>query len=285
MIRKEAVTVKRTTWPLAVRMEVLPGAGVRERFDHAARYGFDAVELPGRYLGDYRDELMACRGDLPLPVSSISLGFRGSLVSADAEARRVCREDTRAVLALCAELGAAGVVMPPVLHMDGHARLRDPGRFETVREAEDAMLVDQLSDLAECAAGHGVHLMLEPVNRYETDYLTTLAHAARICERVGHEGVGITADFFHMQIEELHPADALRRAGRWVRHVHVAENTRVEPGPGSLDFAPGFRALHEVGYAGSVVVECRTLSGSADDVLARSAGYLRGIMTETAPAA
>ena len=274
--------MSRTEWTLGVRMEVLPGDGVRSRFENAARYGFDAVELPGRYLGEYKDELMACRGELALPVSSISLGFRGSLVSADAEARRLCREDTKAVLALCADLGARGVVMPPVLHMDGHTRVSDPGRFETVREAEDAMLADQLPELAERAAALGVRLMLEPVNRFETDYLYTLGHAVSLCERVGHDGLGITADFFHMQIEELHPADALRRAGRWLTHVHVAENTRVEPGPGSLDFAPGFGALREVGYDGYVVIECRTLSGPADEVLPRSAEYLRRIMTETA---
>jgi len=76
-------------WKLGIRLEVLPGDGLVERFASAACYGFDAVELPGRHLPDCRDELMANIGRLALPVSSVSLGFRGSLVSADAEGRPI----------------------------------------------------------------------------------------------------------------------------------------------------------------------------------------------------
>src|SRR5690606_27493737 len=125
---------------------------------------------------------------------------------------------------------------PPVLIQDNAERLSD--------EAEqDALLLEQLPALGDEAARRGVVLLLEPVNRYESDYLNTLAHAARLCAAVGHPAVGCTADFFHMQIEELRPAESLRRAGPWLRHIHVAENARVEPGPGSLDFRPGFAAL------------------------------------------
>jgi len=64
-------------WPIGIRLEVLDGQTVPEKFANA--YGFDAVELPGRYLADYRDELLACASRLPLAVSTISLGFRGDL--------------------------------------------------------------------------------------------------------------------------------------------------------------------------------------------------------------
>ena len=57
--------------PLAIRLEVLPGKSIQEKFSNAASYGFDALELPGRYLGDYLDELLACRDGLPLPICSI----------------------------------------------------------------------------------------------------------------------------------------------------------------------------------------------------------------------
>ena len=80
-------------WKLGIRYEVLPGDGVMERFEEAKRYGFDAVELPGRYFPEYLDELKSIKDQLPLPVSSISLGFRGSLISSDAQARRQCRRE------------------------------------------------------------------------------------------------------------------------------------------------------------------------------------------------
>ena len=61
------------SWPLGIRLEVLPGSNLREKFQRAAEYGFDAVELPGRYLSEYRDELMAEHDRLPLPVARLFL--------------------------------------------------------------------------------------------------------------------------------------------------------------------------------------------------------------------
>ena len=147
-------------WPLGMRLEVLPGQGVVEQFANAHRYGFDCVELPGRYFADYLDELKARRDELALPVSSISLGLRGSLVSADPESRKQYREDTKGLFALCAELGGVGVVIPPLLHMDNHPRLDGADRLAK----EDALLLDQLPELGDCAAECGVALLLEAVN-------------------------------------------------------------------------------------------------------------------------
>ena len=262
-------------WRLGIRLEVLPGQGVIEKFERAATYGFDAVELPGRYLDDYRVDLEANLDRLALPISSVSLGFRGSLVSADPNARRLCREDTKTLLRFCRRIGAVGLVMPPVLMQDTHARLTDPGAHGNLIDAQDALILEQLPELAQAAAAADVCLLLEPVNRFETEYLKRIDHAVRRCERVGGAGLGITADFFHMQLEELSTASSLRAAGDWLGHVHVAENTRCEPGPGSLGFRPGFRALRDIGYDGYVVVECRTLSGEQDQVLPRCASYLR----------
>jgi len=252
-----------------------------ERFANAVRFGFDVVELPGVALAEYQAELLAARDDLPAPVSGISRGYRGSLLSADEASRRRCRADIRRLIDLCATLGARGLVIPPVLHEDRQVRLSEvAGSGSSVKEAEDRLLVDQMGELADYAAQAKVLLLLEPVNRYETDYLNTLGHAAALCRQLDHAAVGIAADFFHMQIEELHLAEAIQEAGQWIKHVHVAENTRVEPGPGSLDFGPGFKSLGQIGYEGCIVVECRSLSGPAERVLPASAEYLRQLRDE-----
>lgn len=274
---------KSSGWPVGIRLEVLDGETILEKFANAAAYGFDAVELPGRYLADYRDELMACASRLALPVCTISLGFRGSLVSADATARRRCCADVRALLELCADLGAAGLVMPPVLDMDNHPRITDPGPHPTVRAAEDALLLAQLPELADSARETGTLILLEPICRTETNYLNTLSRAVELCKQCGREEIGITADFYHMTLEESDPLEALREAGSWIRHVHVGSSVRAEPDPDSLDLAPGMDVLREIGYRGYVVAECRSLSGPPGEVLPRSARYLRGI-TAAGPA-
>ena len=267
-------------WKLGIRYEVLPGGSVLQRCENARRYGCDAVELPGRYFDNYLDELLAHEEELALPVSSISLGFRGSLISSDPETRRACVEDCKRLFALCHRLGAVGLVMPPVLHMDNHPRFPATVKGRPREEVEDELILPQLAELGAAASGLGVQLLLEAVNPDETDYMFTAAKAVDICRRVNHPGVGVIVDFFHLQWEKGNVPDLIRRAGAGLQHVHVAEHNRTEPGPGHLDFGPGFAALRDIGYDGYVVIECRTLSGDGHDVLPRSAAYLRGLMEE-----
>ncbi|MBQ7177357.1 MAG: sugar phosphate isomerase/epimerase [Victivallales bacterium] len=241
-----------------------------EKFSNAEVYGFDAVELPGRYLQDYYQELLACRKKLPLPVSSISLGYRGSLLSKDENVRKQCRDDIKSLLDLCSVLGAIGLVMPPALFKDNH-------QCFTGSEG-DKILLGQLPELAEYASGKTVHLMLEPVNSDETEYLTTLEHAVRLCESVNNPGLAITADWFHMHKEEMNMAIALRRCGKWLKHFHISESPgRTEPTPGGLDFKVAFDVLNEIGYKGYAVLECRCLTGLAETVLPTSLAYLKNL--------
>lgn len=261
--------------PLSIRLEMLPGERVIDQLHVAHAAGFEGIALPGRFLDRWLSGLRECLADSPLPLVSISLGFRGSLLSPHATVRETCRTDLLRLLDLCAELGAGRLNVPPCLNCDNPERIVDSGEFPSVTDRLDALLLEQLPSLGDEALERGVELLLEPVNQYESDYLHTVEHAAQLCEALNHSHIGLTADFFHMQMEELHIPDALRAAGRWIRHIHVAENTRVEPGPGSLDFKPGFRALKEIGYDGWIEVECRRLSGPAGRVLPASVNHLR----------
>jgi sugar phosphate isomerase/epimerase len=260
---------------ISCRLEVLPGVRVIDKLHQARAFGFDGVSVPGRFLAELLDELRACLPDSPLPLLAMSLGFTGSLLSPQAEVRRRCRESFLRLFDICAELAIANLNVPPVLNQDNPQRITNAGAYDSITAAQDALLLDQLPELAEQARQRGVVFLLEPVNRYESDYLNTLQHAARLCQALDRENVGCTADFFHMQLEELDSAAAIRCAGKWIKLVHVAENTRVEAGPGSLNFLPGFRALQEMHYSGVIELECRALSGPAELVLPRSVEYLR----------
>lgn len=260
---------------IACRLEVLPGGRVLDKLNNAAKFGFDAVSLPGRFLNDYLDELRKCLSDSPLPFVSMSLGFSGSLLSPHKKIRRQCRDSFLRLFDICSGLKVACVNVPPVLIEDNPDRITDPGPYPSVEQAQDALLIEQLPALGDRAQERGLMFLLEPVNRYESEYLNTVPHAAKLCETLNHDHIGLTCDFFHMQIEELNIPQSLSRAGRWIKHVHVAENTRVEPGPGSLNFTPGFQTLKEMGYSGYIELECRRLSGPPERVLPKSIQYLR----------
>jgi len=102
----------------------------------------------------------------------------------------------------------------------------------------------------------GVRIVIEPINRYETNFLNTIEETLGFAEEVARSNVGILADTFHMNIEEASISDAFRKAGLHLLHVHVADNNRWAPGCGHLDFRAIFNTLRSIGYSDFVSVEC-----------------------------
>jgi sugar phosphate isomerase/epimerase len=114
-----------------------------------------------------------------------------------------------------------------------------------------------VQSLRECAAHDpDVKLAFEPLNRYETRLVNTVAEALELIEEVGAENMGILFDTFHANIEEPKFAEAIRAAGEKLYHVHLADSNRWVPGEGHLPFGEVFRTLKEIGYRGGLILEC-----------------------------
>ena len=106
------------------------------------------------------------------------------------------------------------------------------------------------------AAGLGLRLVLEVLNRYEAHLLLTAAETLVFIEEVGEANVGVLLDAYHMNIEEADPAAALRLAGDRLWLYHVADSNRQGVGRGHTDFRAQFAALADIGYDGPTIVEC-----------------------------
>lgn len=124
---------------------------------------------------------------------------------------------------------------------------------ERAREWERS--VGSLREIAASAETHGVTIALEPLNRFETDFVNQSARAVQLCEDIGSSAVGILLDTFHMAIEEKNQGDAIRKAGKHLVHFHSCENDRGTPGTGQVDWQEVRGALTEINYDGDVVIE------------------------------
>jgi D-psicose/D-tagatose/L-ribulose 3-epimerase len=100
-----------------------------------------------------------------------------------------------------------------------------------------------------------VTIALEPLNRFETDFMNQSEKAVRLAEDVGSSAVGILLDTFHMAIEEKNQGEAIRHAGRHLKHFHSCENDRGSPGTGQVDWPEVRDALKAINYDGAVVIE------------------------------
>lgn len=255
----------------------MPGKTFAEKLRKLQEYGFEGVELNGSRLLDDAGmaERKAALAESPVRPSSICGGFPCELVHPDPSKRRKCVEAVKQLIDIAADLGATGPIAVPIFNSND--RLPDLSPFRTRHELELELLVTVLAEIGKHAEGTRAVLHLEPLNRYESNALKNIEEGAEVVKRVGSKGVDVIPDFFHMNIEQENVPASLEAIAPYIGHIHLADNTRKEPGTGSIDFRSGFAALKKIGYAGWMALECG-LSGPADEVLPRSVAYLRECM-------
>jgi D-psicose/D-tagatose/L-ribulose 3-epimerase len=121
-------------------------------------------------------------------------------------------------------------------------------------EQEWKWAVESLKECQAHAEKCGVRLALEPLNRFETYFLNRCDQALALAEDVGGD-CGVCLDIFHMNIEEADWPGAIRAAGDQLVDFHVADNNRMPPGQGAIDWELIVRTLGESGYEGYLTVE------------------------------
>jgi sugar phosphate isomerase/epimerase len=217
----------------------------------AAEAGFDAVELlipsPDAVSPDTLGELLATYG---LKLSGISTGAAFllehlHLCSPQADQRRRALAFAEQIVDLAGPLGGFAVIglLKGVV---------EPG---VERSTALAWLGDGLDALGRRAAKHGVPLILEPLNRYESSWINRLDEGVDLILSRCLENVGLLADLFHMNIEETSIPGALLAAARYLGHVHFADSNRQAVGYGHTDAVEIGRVLREIGYDGYLTAE------------------------------
>lgn len=137
------------------------------------------------------------------------------------------------------------------------------GRIRGIVDGEERELVERrfintVAQLLEYAKNKEVELIIEPVNRYETDFINTVEEGLEIIEefnRLGFSNLGLMPDLFHMNIEEKSIEESLKLAGNKISYIHFADSNRYAPGNGHLDFISIINTLKEIGYDGYITLE------------------------------
>ncbi len=221
----------------------------KQAVSQAQQMGFDAIEifppdadtLQHLFLGKQLT-------DSGLSVAAVGTGagwVKHRLQLADEEpiVRQRAIGFIKTIIDCAAELGAPAIV----------GSMQGRSSQAVKRETAISYLRDGLETLGRYASQYGKPLLFEPLNRYETDQANTLDQGLAIIE--GIPNVQLLADLFHMNIEEVNIAEAIRRAGSAIGHVHFADTNRMAIGFGHLDVAPVIAALREIGYMGYLSAE------------------------------
>ena len=209
------------------------------------KIGYDGVELMGDLQQFRADEVKRIMSDHGLRVLSIT-PENEDILHPDPIIRKQGIDYYLRLL----EFGKA--IDSPIVCCHGAV-----GRIRPVSSyAEEwGLYVDALRQLAHRAAELQIDIAMEVLNRYEAHFLLTAGEAMRFVEEVGSSRVGILLDTYHMNIEEKDLVSAIHHAGAKLRLFHVADSNRQAVGRGHTNFIPLFRALKDISYAGSIIVE------------------------------
>lgn len=121
-------------------------------------------------------------------------------------------------------------------------------------EEEWQWVIDGLKEVYELTEKYGIKIALEPLNRFETYFLNRADQGMALAKAVG-PNCGVCLDAFHLNIEEEDFHGAIRTAGDMLYDFHVADNNRMPPGMGQLNWAEIVKTLREVSYDGAMTLE------------------------------
>ncbi len=226
-----------------------------ELFKQFKDWGFDTVEIPVE-APEHVDPLAlkAAAEKAGIAIGSICACMGpGRDLRGTEEEQQTGLHYVTALIDQAAQMGCPRII-GPIYSVVGK---RGPVSPEN-QAIEFALVVKHLKTLAKHAAEKGVELVVEPLNRFETDFLNTTDQGLKLIEAVGAKNVKLHLDTFHMNIEEKNQAAAIRKAGAHLGHFHACGTDRGTPGNDSLDWEPIVQALHDIGYDQDVVIESFT---------------------------
>jgi D-psicose/D-tagatose/L-ribulose 3-epimerase len=220
-----------------------------------AGMGFDLIEVGIESTSDLdykRAAAIAKANGLAMSVCA-AMGPDRDLIHPDEQIRASGMTYVRHCIDAAHTLGAEHVIGPMYSAVGRTWQATDD---ERKRDLD--LLVRQLGELAQYAGDRGVWLGVEPLNRFETSFINLASQAIDVIDRVDHPACGVMLDTFHMNIEERSIGDAIRAAGKRMRHMHACENDRGAAGSGHVPWDEVAQACRDIGFNGPFVIESFT---------------------------
>ncbi|MGN8646048.1 sugar phosphate isomerase/epimerase family protein [Gracilibacillus sp. HCP3S3_G5_1] len=128
-----------------------------------------------------------------------------------------------------------------------------PAHFSKIKA--EKQLVQFLHIAAKYAEEQDITIVIEPLNRKESNIINNVPEAVELAKKVNHPSIRVLADFYHME-EEQEPLQHIADAGSLLGHIHVADSDRLAPGTGRYPYEAFVNYLKEVNYRKRISVEC-----------------------------
>ncbi|MCR2822660.1 sugar phosphate isomerase/epimerase family protein [Lederbergia panacisoli] len=187
--------------------------------------------------------------DSPLPVEACNVFLPGDLkiVGETVDHDRIKRY-IEIALQRVHQVGAKIIVF-------GSGRARSiPDGFS--RERAEEQILQFLRLAADYADPPGITIVIEPLNKKESNIINSVLEAEEFAKKVNHKSIQVLADFYHMD-EESEPLEDIVKAKEFVKHIHLADTGRFAPGTGHYPYDHFVDCLQRAHYSGRISIECQ----------------------------
>jgi D-psicose/D-tagatose/L-ribulose 3-epimerase len=252
--------------------------GLEMALEKSARHGYRMIEFA--YLRPEKfdlDRLSKKAQELDIEIV-VTMGLPAEADVSSEDASTVARGKAFLSDAVKAVRDVGGIRLGGILYSMHGKYNRLPTRRGWMNSAE------AIAETADVAQRCGVEIVLEVVNRFESNLLNTAAQGLKFLKDTGRDDVYLHLDSFHMNIEEADPAAAIRLAGDKITYYHIGENYRGYLGTGTVDFEAVFAALVDINYDRDIVFESFS-SAIVDEGLSLACGIWRDNWTDNDPLA
>jgi sugar phosphate isomerase/epimerase len=213
-----------------------------------AKYSYDSIEISGEPEKYNTKEVNRLLKENHLRCwGSVSLMFAGrDLIHAEARVRENSVKYIKDCITMVKELGGHEMTVVP-------SQVGKVAAMDTP-EQEWKWAVEGLREIYLHSEQAGVLMALEPLNRFETNFLNRHDQALLLAAEVGPH-CGVCLDAFHINIEEADLHKAILETGKTLVDFHVADNNRMACGQGDYDWTKLVKTLRQAGYNDALTVE------------------------------
>ena len=248
--------------------------------------GYDAVEMFGEPQKMGMKKLRDIFDSFNFHVCGIT-GMWGSIsedswkrriLSADRSITKHTEEYVRDCIKMCQSVG--GNEMNICLFADSDMATFDRNHRSLSGDKKEAVIqkaIPLLNMLSRFAKDYGVHILVEPLNRYNTPFCSSAKDAFDIANKVNHDNFGLLLDTFHMNIEEDSLEDTILKSRKLLRHMHLADNNRKMPGYAHINFQTIMRSLFGIGYNGYASFEPNVNDKDYENLTKRGLEFIKSL--------
>lgn len=258
---------------------MVPGKTLEEKARKLVDWGYEGISVFADYK-DWNDDKLQELQELP-EKTGITIGefvfmddLYGHLMDEDLELRKRSRQMYKDALEVCREIRA-------VTEMEFDYGVQDPlplfDPYQKMEPSEESEFIELIKELSAVTKDSAAMILIEPINRYETKYLTTLEDCKEVLAKAGQPNTGILADFFHMAVEEADLPASIRAVKGFIKHVHLGDSNRLLPGYGHTDWQACIAALRDAEFDGFMNLECG-IPGDPEVELPKTAKFLQEII-------